>query len=306
MEHTTMEEPTQSRLMALPQELQDMIFDLAYPRVSDNTFYESPFEWQFSQERRRMLDPENCVIQDYPGAKVGEWLVSKRYLINAARAWVSNQTFSHTIHFSCEIGNSGRYHLGGVVCEWVTDMLLADDMEHIVGKLSNLKRLEVYFREGDFNEDMRTGKIPWVDVFDDEDFKGSRLTRSLAGVRGLSEFKAKPHPGLFEEYLTSDLKEMRWDKSWRAFEIFLREQVTRPKTTELAGSQVPEHAPLYCCSRVRFGTSKLGPELTALPSKDVPDTLDGFHKLCVTKADELMRWVRDAKQRLTKAEPMSD
>jgi len=78
-------------LFELPQELQDVVSTHAYPAVPRLrlTFKE---DWKMEQQNRRKLYGSSSVGGTFKTLKVEEWLVSKRYLLSAASAWIGNQS----------------------------------------------------------------------------------------------------------------------------------------------------------------------------------------------------------------------
>jgi len=72
-------------LFGLPQELQDIIFDLAYPRT-DCVKYKGRRSWESHERARRRSNRAAYVAKPFPGPKASEWLVNKRFFQSAARA----------------------------------------------------------------------------------------------------------------------------------------------------------------------------------------------------------------------------
>jgi hypothetical protein len=86
---STNAKPTsQNHLLDLPQELQDMIFELAYTEPMFKIIYK--VNWAAEQTRLRKRTGKPRV--ELPPQKVNEWMVSKRYFQAAAEAWVAAQT----------------------------------------------------------------------------------------------------------------------------------------------------------------------------------------------------------------------
>jgi hypothetical protein len=76
------------RLFDLPQELQDLIFELAYTEPSFKLVSKPMWDLLQMETRRSTGKPE----VDFPTHKVNEWMVSKKYFRAAAKAWVETQT----------------------------------------------------------------------------------------------------------------------------------------------------------------------------------------------------------------------
>lgn len=101
-EHTTSETPNMARLVSsgnprhhlltLPQEIQDVIFDLAYPTVLGwKSISRSKWDDKNLQGHRKRNGP-------FPGSKANDFLVSKMYFRAAAKAYVNNQGFGDFEH----------------------------------------------------------------------------------------------------------------------------------------------------------------------------------------------------------------
>jgi len=69
-------------LLSLPQGLQNMIFDYAYPMVP-NVSYLNRRAWEEKDQ--------SCPTNLFPEPKVNDFLVSKQFFQNAAKAYMSNQ-----------------------------------------------------------------------------------------------------------------------------------------------------------------------------------------------------------------------
>ena len=78
------------RLFTIPQELQDIIFDLAYPR--DYAMFRTPKLWLQEQKQSKRHNASYLVVPFPSVVKVDSFLVTKRFLVAAAKAWIKNQT----------------------------------------------------------------------------------------------------------------------------------------------------------------------------------------------------------------------
>ena len=81
------------RLYDLPQELQDAIFGFAYTEPTFNLVELSELHERETHIRKLTGNP----MVEPPPHKVNEWVVSKRYFRNAAKAWVEAQTSPEVI-----------------------------------------------------------------------------------------------------------------------------------------------------------------------------------------------------------------
>ena len=81
-------EPAKRHLFSLPQELQDLIFDLAYPRIEGFRVMQTK-DWDVIELKRGLADP-NYVARPKPKITVSAFLVSKQFFRTAAKAYVGN------------------------------------------------------------------------------------------------------------------------------------------------------------------------------------------------------------------------
>lgn len=106
-------------LMSLPQELQDIIFALAYCRSPD-VYIVGKCEWN-THQYGKPRDPAatgTFILQPYLGDKVADFLVSKRYFVAAAKAYVS----SRPLHLSQPKDPiSEHFWTGGVLGQFARD-----------------------------------------------------------------------------------------------------------------------------------------------------------------------------------------
>ncbi|KAK6439900.1 hypothetical protein LTR95_003876 [Oleoguttula sp. CCFEE 5521] len=84
------------QLFGLPQELQDIIFEFAYPR--DATKYRYGTTWRRSEKNKRK-EIRGYVPKPFTGHFVDRWMVSKAFFVSAARAWFTSSAFDLTFHF---------------------------------------------------------------------------------------------------------------------------------------------------------------------------------------------------------------
>ncbi|KAK0803459.1 hypothetical protein LTR91_017197 [Friedmanniomyces endolithicus] len=96
-------------LFSLPQELQDIIFDFAYPRVQANYIHLT--EWKTREAFRWRAAHRNYTKKPFPKLLINEFFVSKVFFIAAAKAWAGNQDFTKGIDFS----HSSKGGMQGIV-----------------------------------------------------------------------------------------------------------------------------------------------------------------------------------------------
>ncbi|EME39431.1 hypothetical protein DOTSEDRAFT_56819 [Dothistroma septosporum NZE10] len=82
-----------SRLLSLPQELQDIIFAFAFPAHESLDFL-THSQWESREKETRRKNTDH-VLRPFPAPKVDDFFVCKQYFACAARAWVTNQHFTN-------------------------------------------------------------------------------------------------------------------------------------------------------------------------------------------------------------------
>jgi len=85
-------------LLDLPQELLDVVFDLACPRIKAAKFY-TENQWKEREVTRRRENHE-YIKRAFPSLKVDDFMVSKHFFILAAKAFIVNQLFERGLQFS--------------------------------------------------------------------------------------------------------------------------------------------------------------------------------------------------------------
>lgn len=84
-------------LLTLPQELQDIIFEFAYPRVSADYIHVS--DWKSREASRWREARRDYTKKPFPRPLVDDFLVSKAFFVAAAKAWAGNQKFDMRMSF---------------------------------------------------------------------------------------------------------------------------------------------------------------------------------------------------------------
>jgi hypothetical protein len=79
-------------LFNLPQEIQDLIFDYAYPAIDDVITLCERRHWE-NCEKYLHRNEQSYVARPFQHNIINEFMVSKRFFINAARAYVGTQTW---------------------------------------------------------------------------------------------------------------------------------------------------------------------------------------------------------------------
>lgn len=278
------------RLFDLPQELQDIIFDLAYPDEPYADFT-NPESWEYEEKEKRKQKGPSYTKRPYPNPKVNEWLVSKQYFVAAAKAWVQNQ--------SLDDGDSRTMlgfgdHPGGVLAQWLTRSNSYWDL----GKMPSVKCLNIAVHHSEFEglEDY----YPWECELDEEAFMKTRIYQYLKDVRGLQSFKAEA----MTIYIAEDNEKATaiWTSNVHAFGAFMERLVTRPEdegAESVSDDDLDGPTPLYNESLVFFDAPMARIESKAerksrpnvLDYGDIPKDPGGFKELMAANEQGVMDWI---------------
>lgn len=170
MTDTISHPPQVCRLFALPQELIDEIFDLAYPKEV-GTAYVTPGQWDARQKilRREQTAASPYITKPFPAPKVCHFLVSKRFFTAAASAWVQNQTWDCTSGARAVLRIFTVLDVGDVIGAYITELTCTLHEVEWVLRFPNLKRLKIVVGAFDFR-DIEQERLAWQEKLNDSDF----------------------------------------------------------------------------------------------------------------------------------------
>ncbi|KAK4542038.1 hypothetical protein LTR36_007069 [Oleoguttula mirabilis] len=262
------QQPGSLSLFSLPQEILDIIFDYAYPEVP-GAVYINRSSWRYGEQtrQRKCRGTTDYEERPFPPEKVLDFLVSKRYFLLAARAFISNQQFDDGLSFADHYGWSGAEPLG-IVADFVTTARLTQDDVGWIHTLPNLRSLKL---EVDYTVfDILEGSLcMWRDVVTAESF-ARMAPQELFKCRGLRVSEAVAEDC---DYAETEDEELMWEENVQRFGRYVQSLVTRPKEdldrfSERAsacrwpgwggcGGRQLKHLRLYTGSKVCFGTSSI-------------------------------------------------
>ena len=273
-------------LLQLPQELLDIIFNIAYPEIKD-VDYVSKSDWDKDEAFHRKRAGEIHTKRPFP-YRIDQLLVCKCFFVLAATAYVGDQTWNE---------NSGlaiRYHSlqerRSIFRDLVTKVVIDRYDLRWATKLPNLREVAFQIDHGSFyhlDEDV----CEWRHALSDE-----KLEQAAGGgvfrLQGLRHFELRAEECIYAE--TQEEEEI-WKKNLGRLVILLRKSV-------LGGSKdVPEGSPqqwrsttwpyktrdlrhtrLYTGSAVCFGTSTVSPlgEDTSSSGEIEEDGGELFNETC--------------------------
>ena len=209
-------------LLKLPQEIQDIIFDFAYPAI-DHFKVITRTQWSEREWEKRRARGKSYARQPFTTPTVSSFLISKNFFTSAAKAFVSNQTLTHS-HASILLRTPRCTLITTFVRKTILslmDLMLLSANKKLP---PTLKHIAVQVRSLDFN-DCVGPKFAWEEVFSDSDLRAIIKHYKLDGISGLKEFQLLPDKN---HYAKSQDEEKYWTFNIRILEGYIRMRVTKP------------------------------------------------------------------------------
>lgn len=183
------------RLFDLPQELQDILFVFANPNEDIPIILHA--EWVARDLHQQKTEPSTHITRLCPPSKASEWLVSKRYFLAAARAWMGVQTFANLSRYSTSsfgrrspVSHNLVHKRNGLFLEFDTcaHFLLQNSTVHGLRNLNSCRNLKKLTITIDWSYLDHTGdKFPWIDDLTDVELRSLLSKLSLHKLSGLQE-----------------------------------------------------------------------------------------------------------------------
>lgn len=289
------------QLFSLPQEIQDIIFDLAYP--TDSGFQAiSTSQWEERETDSSRKYGHSYERRPFPSVKVNEFLVSKRFFLSAAKAFVSHQLFDDDfLRIKANSGDWGVIHQFLTKIE-VTPLTLFMTLRS-AGVPPDLKHMTINLSEHAIS-DAVAPRFVWDDELNSKDLM--MVIRSLQLDRLM---------GLKSLYITSDhfyarrpAEEVIWQMNLRKLESLARALVTRPRYQKKVLSLRDAQA-LYPDSRVSMtGNTSLVEELIsksasqrmetpALRVHELPSDPEALKELIAKDGERVSELITNLKRR---------
>ncbi|KAK4897541.1 hypothetical protein LTR27_004685 [Elasticomyces elasticus] len=288
---------------ALPVEMQDMIFELAYPTTNAKIIFKH--EWQEEQDDLYKRDRTSYVPAAFPDYKVSELMVSKKFFVGAARAYMGAQ------HWTDDTTSALLADQCGLFYEYARHISLPDTW--LVGDAANCPRLaslEVELDGYDF-DDMRRGLHMWEDICQASDFEGLETTTQLLRLTRVTSLKSVKFTAArtCSLFANTAAKEQMWQDNVRRYQEYICKQLDQHKEP-LAERMIQKlGGPLYMKSRVCFDSKVLLPEGNPLPGSvtavtgsladgDIPETEDELLAMVKQRGPDFVAWIQRAKTAL--------
>ncbi|KAK4546240.1 hypothetical protein LTR36_002377 [Oleoguttula mirabilis] len=244
---TTSQQPS---LLTLPQELQDVIFDYAYP--SEVTVkHISREQWEY-REKSKHRDDITYGERPFPTPKINDFTISKQYLVAAAKTYVENQNFHEG--FDLLFDGTDAVLQTGILLQWLTTMTTRWPDAFLLSMLPNLKNLTMKIDEMAF--EAAEPKYVWHHVLEEEDLKKSMVYAEIMRCPSLQVFKAVASDG---RYAKGEQQKRIWKSNVQAFEALVIRDLKKSKAKMTRRGRECHSAwpPLYPRPRVCFDTSNL-------------------------------------------------
>lgn len=194
--HLSFASKPRPHLFDLPQEIQNIIFDLAYPPV-EGFKPVIRWHWNIREKGKRKSDGSTYTIQPFPPPKVSQFLVSKRFFLAAAKAFIGNQAFTDP-ESPRSLGVFG--HRQNIVTRFMTKAKLELRTLRYIGEatpfLPSLRFLTLTMEDDGFDltelEDVKFDSIerryPWEQELTDKDIRAVASYYHVERMAGVTEF----------------------------------------------------------------------------------------------------------------------
>lgn len=251
-------------LFGLPQELQDIIFAFAYPMVPGLRL-RFKNDWKTEQEKRSKLRGGSSVSGTFKSLKVEEWLVSKRYFLSAANAWIGNQNIDaksaewSIMHFHTYYAKNG-FGLFRDYCTCLTlDFRYLDtsDISHSVKTELRvcymLKDLTVLIDHYAFSAIQ--GKYPFEVAFEDTELQDLARRMGFGSLQGLRNLKLEARE---RQYAKTEAKRKVFADNLRRLEhLAWDRRETQPRKSRKNNNALYSNSRVKLCNDIsQLPTSK--------------------------------------------------
>ncbi len=231
--------PQQSRLLTLPQELRDNIFALAFPHRKDGKNI-SRSEWMYSDMRGWNNSNGTSAIMPSFDHKVNDFLVSKAFFVEAARAFVINSTGFCLRTAKDSLGDAWSCR-SKIFAEYTT-AVTTDSLDlNLCRNLTNLTSARILVSRYEF-EDWDYDDV-WKYSVTAEEVRGLQLYESAMSCSGLRKIKIVDNE---REAIRSDVEQAVWAQRLAMLQTTLdqglKEKMLTTHQTEIRG-QCEAHQP---------------------------------------------------------------
>lgn len=246
-------------LFDLPQELQDIIFEFAYPFKPYLTILFKD-EWDHDHEVARQHARKSgapAPVKPPFTRKVNEWLVSKRWFRMAARTWIGAQELSMICDDGEPVNDGVLYEELGLFIDFAKDasftMFDREVSEYNFKQLTeynSLKRLVITVEDGVF--DKIDHKVAWTSELTDEELSTVVRFHGM-GVPGVLKDLELREPE-FSQYISTQQEWDMFTHNLKGLQRLARERKLNRKCSKENVQNSSEEL-LYYGSKVRCAPS---------------------------------------------------
>ncbi|KAK1071177.1 hypothetical protein LTR74_003558 [Friedmanniomyces endolithicus] len=289
--------PRRNRLLDLPQELRDTIFSLAFPYEDVKNISRGEWESREKKARREAGGSSNAMARF--NHKVNEFMVSKAFFEEAARAFVGHSTGFVTGPVSNYIGDAWS-DKAGIFVEYTTKISIASTHLDRCRALTNLTSLEVYIDIYDFEE--WDADDVWRYPVSAEEVRKLRCYERIMSCQSLKEV-AVVSAEIRSESRRSDAECAVWRQRLQTLvntvREGLRDRISIVQRTQPTESHEPPSA--YAKSSVHSQSSTPQPtppwsdEVKTLRNSELPESVSDLDLLILQKPHALLNWIRHAR-----------
>ncbi|KAK4500348.1 hypothetical protein PRZ48_008537 [Zasmidium cellare] len=295
------------RLFDLPQELLDIVYDLAYPEEEGLKLINIS-EWGRRQKILRQQDPARRT-QSFPKSKACAFLVCKAYFKPAITIWIGNQWIDSQLQETPIYGAPKNM----IDLRKYTKKLVCSDLPQtrMVAHFPAVKSLRLGLSTYDLSFDGSGFETPWSRQYDDQNIKQVKAYKTVIELRGLRSFEIfstsrfqflSDHENAV---LKSNMKKL--EDTARSYvtsseeEVFEDEWEEHVRTSAMDERVVASHAADWrSMSRVVEGELMnriiLNEEISApLKTSEIPDGDRAIIKMLIKDPKNFLNWVREMK-----------
>lgn len=162
--------PQHCFLWDLPQELIDMVFNLAFQRpTSSKWIYKG--RWDNREEHHKKENFSGYVKKPFPQRKIEDFLVSKRFFTAASQAWFSSGTWSvDDRNWRFSIVDSFLECENGLFFQYAKKLKrFSTGYDYEISKMAGLRELELKIGEDEFDELGLQDRYAWEHQLDEHE-----------------------------------------------------------------------------------------------------------------------------------------
>lgn len=292
-----------SRLLNLPQELQDHIFDYAYPPPPEGTKLISRKQWD-ERERKARLNDSSHTARPFPPLKVADFLVSKKFLANAAAAYVGYQQIDAALVWYTSNSHRCKHN---ILPGNATHILTGSADIPILHWFPKLRKITLKVSDYHFE-----GESCYFDLLEssrvsDNLLKDTEVFRDCAAF-ALSDIVVKA-----VQFNLNELQGQNFEANLRRIEELLKpiikenwekKQEAAKKSTEKPDTKEPDlnYSEKSLEDTMLEAFAKMatteGPSSKTISDEEVPDDPQDILKLMLKDPFGMVFWIQEAKQRL--------